>query len=78
MNEETKTIMVVGEVREALNHMSEVLRVEGITLVISDNAALERWHELQKQYDDFYKLSVPERLEKSGMASKAGEEAYGR
>lgn len=69
MNEGTKAIMLVGDVRKALNELCAYTGLD-YSLYIPDKKAEEVYTKLEKAYDDFYKLSVQERLYKSGMVTK--------
>lgn len=71
MNKEVETLMIVGEVREAMNKMANYLGCDPLIQLPQD--ALISWQNLEKQYDDFYKLDLQERFYKSGMATKAKE-----
>jgi len=68
MNKSTKNIMIVGDMREALNKLTDYLG-EQIKIEMSQKA-LKKFQALEKQYDDFYKLPLQERLYESGMSKR--------
>lgn len=76
MNEETKELMIVGQVREALSAMQNYLGCE-IEVIIPTPKVLKRWEELERKYDDFYKLPLQERLYKSGMSTPSDKAQEG-
>lgn len=59
------TIMKIGDWRKGVSILSELLD-EPINIQISKKGQ-KKLEELDKQYDDFYKLSIPERLKFSEM-----------
>lgn len=68
MNEETKAIMLVGNIRKALNELCKYTGL-GYSLYIPDKEAEEAYVKLEQAYDDFYKLPLQERLYASGMST---------
>ena len=68
MNKETKQLMVVGEIREALNKLEIILKA-GVSITMPITKQKE-WEELNKQYDAFYELSLVDRLVASGINKK--------
>lgn len=68
MNEATKQLMIVGDVREALNKLANHLGCDPQLILPQD--ALIQWQNLEKQYEEFYKLPIQERLYKSGLATE--------
>jgi hypothetical protein len=65
---EFKTIMMIGDWRKSVNNLSDLLG-EPIKISISPEAK-DKLETLEKQYDDFYKLSIPDRLMFSEMGGK--------
>jgi hypothetical protein len=59
-------VMKVGKVLSGMKTLHDLLG-EAPTLQLSDEG-LERWLQLQREYDDFYALSLQERLEFSEMS----------
>lgn len=68
MNEETKAIMIVGDIRKALKELCDYTGLD-YALYIPDKKAENAYLELENAYDNFYKLPIQERLYKSGMAT---------
>jgi len=66
-----KTIMMIGEWRKGVNVLSDLLG-EPIHVQLSKKAEA-KLKELDKKYDDFYKLSIPDRLIFSEMGGKSNE-----
>lgn len=65
----------VGDILKGMKTLDELVD-EAPKVVLSDTA-LARWKELEKLYDDFYELSLDERIKYSGMntaPNQPGEE----
>jgi len=69
MDEEVKRFMLVGHIRKALNDLCEATGRD-YSLYIPNKEAKEIYEALEKQYSDFYKLPIQERLYRSGMAKR--------
>lgn len=67
MNNEVKDLMLVGQVREALNEMAHMLGCDPQLMLPQD--ALIQWNNLEVEYDKFYLLPLQERLYRSGLAT---------
>ena len=68
MNDETKAIMIVGDIRKALNELCEHTGLD-YSLYIPDKKAEQAYVKLEEAYDNFYRLPIKERLYASGMAT---------
>ena len=62
-----KEIQVIGDLRKVLNDAKDMLGINIVAQIPSDKAEL--FEELQKKYDDFYDMSIKERLIYSGYMS---------
>lgn len=51
-----RQVMLVGDLRQVLNDLTDVLG-ESLTIKMSDTA-LKQFKQLEKEYDDFYKLDL--------------------
>ncbi len=69
MNDEYKKIMLVGDIRKALNELCEVTG-HNYSLYIPDKTAQKDYEVLEAKYTAFYELPLQERLYVSGMSAK--------
>jgi len=68
MNEETKKIMLVGDIRKALNNLCEATGHD-FSLYIPNKEAQQDYEALEAKYTAFYELPIQERLYASGMST---------
>jgi hypothetical protein len=69
MNEKTKNLMLVGEIRKALNELCAVLGHDYSLYIPTEQARID-YEALEKDYTDFYELPLQERFYESGMSTK--------
>ena len=65
-------MMMVGSLRQALNDVRDKLGIDLTVQIPADKSKL--FNELQKKYDDFYKMSVEQRFAYSGYLTTVAEE----